>query len=306
MRVIHSRKKVFDKDSIFTNKFGLLTWVLSILKWKQFNHEVVLYVDTETLDNIKSFGFETLYDEINQTLLEDPQICEDIDFYLFWAMPKIFSLYHEVVTLGHKALAADTDVVPMRDFSRMYNNSDVLVWSNKEQLYIKSVYPDKEYLSLPHDYKLPNWFCGKAIPLNTGIIHFKDSKKADEYLTEVTKWARHNKNPLNNTNVQTMCNAEQRLIAEMIKHKNWTYNIVQPMNQHLFNKNAFHTHGYKFIKYDDIQAWNVNFFLMIKELSEDTFNLLINNPLFEEEKAYFEKHGYENRPYVKELEQYFK
>jgi hypothetical protein len=44
---------------------------------------VILYVDAETLEKIKSFGFETLYDEVNSTLLEDPELCADIDFYLF-------------------------------------------------------------------------------------------------------------------------------------------------------------------------------------------------------------------------------
>ena len=58
---------------------------------------------------------------------------------------------------------------------------DLVVWSNKEHVELQAVYPKLENLSLPKNYKLPTWFTGKAQPLNTGIIYFKNANKALEY-----------------------------------------------------------------------------------------------------------------------------
>lgn len=42
-----------------------------------------------------------------------------------------------------------------------------------------------------------------------------------------------------------MCNAEQRMLGELVQAKQLSYSVMQPVNQGLFNRNGFHTHGYK-------------------------------------------------------------
>lgn len=292
MRIIHTRKRVFEKDNAFQNKFTLLTWILSALKWKEYGYEVVLYTDKETLEDIKYFGFETIYDEINDTYLEDEKVCEGIDFYCYWAMPKLLALRHEVLELGNDVVISDMDVVPMSNVSRMWTNTDIAVWSNKEHVEIRSIYPKLSKLSLPLDYKLPYWFTGKAKPLNTGILHIKDKNIVDLFVNEAIAMSKDNHNFHNNTNCQTMCNVEQRLLGEIVQHKGLTYSVMQPVNDGLFNRNGFHTHGYK-VKINDDNGldWHCALLAMIAICDIEMYNKLINHEWFEAEKEYIVNHN---------------
>lgn len=305
MRIVHSRKKVFEQDNAFINKFTLLVWILSVLKWKEYGDEVVLYTDNETLEKIQEFGFHTLYDEIDTSYFENEEICKEIDFYWFWAMPKILALKHEVLDLGNDVVIADMDVVPMSDVSRMWKNTDIAVWSNKEFVENHMVYPKLNKLSLPKDYNLPEWFTGQAKPLNTGVIHIKDKKIVELFTNEAFKMVRNNRNELENTQCQTMCNVEQRLLGEIVTHKNLTYSVMQPINQGLFNRNAFHTHGYKtVVRNHNGLLWNCNLLNMIKKSNKTMFNKLISNDFFKDEREYLNANA--NVEQMKELAIYGK
>lgn len=287
MKIIHARKRVWEKDNAFKQKMPLLVWVLSILKWKEFGYTVKLYCDKPTLEDIEKFGFETLYDEVDSEYLSDKDVCKGIDFAYFWAMPKLLALRNEVVNLGFSAVVTDQDVVPMGDVSRLWKNTDVAVWSNKEYTEIQSVYPKKYKLSLPKGYELPKWFTGNAKPLNTGILHIKNREICDFYTKEVLNMVVDNENEKNNTNCQTMCNAEQRLLGEVVKYKDLSYSVMQPINEGLFNKNGFHTHGYKsIVKNHNGLNWHINLLLMIKKLDINMYTKLIENPFFKEEREF--------------------
>lgn len=296
MRIVQTRKRVFKNDFAFQNKFTLLVWVLSILKWKEYGNQVVLYTDTPTLEDIKKFGFEHLYDEINTELLEDEKVCKGIDFFCYWAMPKLLALKHEALDLGNDVVIVDQDVVPMSDVSRMWTNSDIAVWSNKEHVEFKFIYPRLSELSLPRGYELPKWFTGNAKPLNTGILHIKNKEIIKMFTDEALAMSKDNHNEHNNTNCQTMCNVEQRLLGEIVNYKNLTYSVMQPINEGLFNRNGFHTHGYKVkINNNNGKDWHLVLLNMIKKLNFGIYEKLINNDLFKEEKECY------NIPMVKEL-----
>lgn len=304
MRVIHARKRVFKEDHAFKSKMVLLVWILSILKWKSFGYEVVLYTDKITLEAIKKIGFDHLYDEINVDYLEDETTFKNIDTEAFWALPKLLALHREVCVLGNKALMADQDVVPMSDISRMWTNTDIAVWSNKEYTETYRVYPPLYKLSVPNNYRFPKWFTGKAQPLNTGILHIKDPKILDFYIKEVLKYCTNNKNTKNNSTCITMCNAEQRMIGEIVKYKDLTYSVMQPVNKGLFNRNGFHTHGYKArVKNSNGLMWHLNLLVMIKELDEEMFNKLLALKNFSQEDTYLKRYGY-NFENIKELDIY--
>lgn len=310
-RVIHSRKKVKEIDDIFTNKFSLTTWILSILKWKEFGDSVVFYCDNGTYEKLKEFEIDKLYDEVNVEILESCDICGEIHFEYYWAMSKFLAYENEIKNLGNNPIIADTDVVPMRDLSGMLNLADILIWSNKEYLVHTTVYPKLSELSLPEGYEIPFWFTGDEKPLNTGILYFRNKDNALDYIDHVEAWVKGNKNEKNNNLSMTMCNAEQRMLGELAHHRNWGYFTVQPINKGIFNSYAFHTHGYKDywerglskFKSEVAQQWILNFLLMIRKLNPSYFNKLLSFDLFKEEKEYFNKNGY-TAEVIEELKQY--
>lgn len=302
MKIVHARKQIFNKDHAFQHKMSLLVWILSILKWRQYGNEVILYADKATLSAIKEIGFDHLYNHINTEVMEKEY--KNLDFHSYWAMPKLIALEHEKLILDNDCVIADQDVVPMQDLKRFWTNTEVAVWSNKEYTEIRATYPMLNLLSTPEKYKFPEWFTGNAKPLNTGVIHIKDKNIVDLYIKEAFRLALNNKNDKDNTICQTMCNAEQRLLGEIVEYKNLSYGVVQPINATLFNKNGFHTHGYKNkINNTTGLLWHLNLLLMIKELDSAMFDKLIANPKFAEEKLYFETKGY-TCPATKELKQY--
>lgn len=303
MRIIHTRKRTFAYDNAFRNKFSFLVWVLSILKWKEYGNQVVLYADTKSMKEIKKFGLDKLYDEVNETYLNDEEVCKGIDFECYWAMPKLLALRHEVVDLGNDCVIADQDVVPMSDISRMWTNTDIAVWSNKEFVEVRSIYPELWDLSLPSNYTLPKWFTGKAKPFNTGIIHIKNKDIVDMFTNEARLMSIDNHNQHNNTRCQTMCNAEQRMLGEIVKYKGLSYSVMQPINEGLFNKNGFHTHGYKnLINNDNGVNWHCSLLKLIKKSNPSVYNMLLDNEWFKEEKQALANNKY---AIVDQLKRYF-
>ena len=287
MRVLHARTKVFDRDYAFYSNFSILVWILSLLKWKQFGHEVVLYTDDYVLNNIKSIGFDHLYSEINTDLLK-PENYPEIDFLLYWAMPKLIAFKHEH-EMGNKVIVTDQDVVPMQDWTNYLQQADITVWSNKEFPEIQWIYPPIEELSLPDGYKLPKWFTGKHTPLNTGVLYFKSRMWALDYIEHAMKMAINNTNPKNNSNCITMCNAEQRMLGEWAIWRKLVYKTMQGNNENLFNERAIHTHGYKsIINVKNEKPWTCALLTMIKELDEKMYEHLINLPRFTGERISME------------------
>lgn len=286
MRVVHSRKQVWEKDYAFEDAFTLLPWILSVMKWKEYGYNTVLYTDKKTLNRVKEFGFDSLYDEINTSYLTNINNIKNIDFYCFWAMPKILSLRAEIEA-GYNSIIADTDIVPMCDLTQFFAAQpyELITWSNKEFYELQSIYPRLSQISLPTNYQLPVWFQGKAKPLNTGIIYFKDNREAKNYVNEVVKIATSNKNCNHNSRTQTMCTAEQRMIGEYAKHRNLYLNYIQANNRSPFNENAFHTHNYKAILTSERKIqFNIAFLKQIKNRNEELYNRIINKPLFNKER----------------------
>lgn len=298
MRVIHTRKKIYEDRPIdfSKNKFLLLIWVLSILKWKQLGHQPILYTDNSTLEEIKKYGFEKLYDEINVDLFDNYEKGKNICYEVFWAMPKMLAYYYELNDLGNRVLMCDTDLVPTTpNFNRLLNIADVLVWSNKEFKEFTSIYAKKSSLTTPKGYKFPEWFTFKARPLNTGIIYFKKNNMALEYLDEVFKQCDYKENEIDLENgfCNSMFHIEQRTISEFIKGKNLTYTTMQPINEGLYNKNGCHVFGDKpLLTNDKSFEWCLHLLLCVKECNQEMFDELIENQVFSKEKEYFKENGY--------------
>ena len=127
----------------------------------------------------------------------------------------------------------------------------------------------------------------------------KDKEIVKLYTDEAIKIATDNHNEHNNTVCQTMCNAEQRLLGEIVQHKGLSYSVMQPMNEGLFNRNGFHTHGYKSrISNNSGKDWHCAILNMIKKCDLTVYSKLINHEWFKEEKEYM-KEGYEKPSQLK-------
>lgn len=304
MRLIHSRKKIYENDAIFSSKFMLLTWITSVIKGNILGYETVMYTDNSTLEKMKEFSIDTLYKEINTEVIDGP-LSKDINFKYFWAMPKIISYYYDTVILGHQAVAIDTDLILMKSLTDLWK-VDAVVWSRKEFLEMKSIYPDIKDISLPLNYTLPSWFTGRVRPYNTGILYFKNPEHTKEYAEEVFRWTKNNDNNKKNTVTVTMCNAEQRLFGEFVQYKNLKVKKLLSNNENIVNDKGFHAMGWKgFLKKKLAERWHLNLLQIIKESDENYFNILINHPFFAKEKAFFNQPNY-TLPEVKPLQKYLK
>ncbi len=306
MRIVHARMKVFNLDGAFLDDFILATWMLSALKWKALGNDLIMYTDAETFENMKAVHLDELYDQIDTKSLTEET--ENIDLRFFWATPKLASLKKEIKK-GYLPIISDTDVIPMSPkIMELFNNTkDLIVYSTKEFKEFHTIYPRLENISFPENYKLPKWFTGFAKPLNTAVLWFKDQSTAKFYLDEAFKIMIGNQNTKKNSTAQTMCNAEQRLLGEIVNYKSLSFNVVQPIDQGIINSFAIHTHGYKqyFVKYDRTQklAWVLNLLAMIKDLNNEFYNKIINLPIFEAEKLQIENNS-NPIPFVEELKIY--
>lgn len=294
MRVIHSRKYIYD-DSFITDANLLLVWFVSCVLWKYYGYDPVLYTDLHTYELLKEYDIDDLYTEINTKYFEKDSTFRNIDLYHFWASPKLLSLEYELCQLKNKAFAADTDVIPFNNLWRFWNNANIVVWSLCEYRELQAIYPPKEYVSTPANYTYPSWVQYNAQPMNTGIMYFRRIEDAHNYLTAVRQFITNNKNPKNNNTTQSMCVAEQLFLGNYIFNNHIQYTCIQPLNEGICNRNALHTHSYKrilSIQHDKIGwLWDIDLLLILKRYNLPYYNKIINKPLFKQAARFLEKAG---------------
>ena len=85
------------------------------------------------------------------------------------------------------------------------------------------------------------------------------------------------------------------MLGELVEAKNLSYSVMQPINARLFNKNGFHTHGYKSsINNRNGLSWHLTLLYMIKKCNEEMFNKLMTLKSFKPELDYINKFGFKN------------
>ena len=79
MRLIHSRRKIKEKDTIFELRFTFLMWAAAVVKANALGFETVMYTDKPTLEKMKEFGLDKVYSHVDTEVLEG-ELTDDIEF----------------------------------------------------------------------------------------------------------------------------------------------------------------------------------------------------------------------------------
>lgn len=283
MKVIHSRWYIKNRKEI--DALTLLSWYASIIMWHKLGYSLKMYADIPTLEIMKKYFLDELYDEIDTTLLENEKT---IDRELFWAMPKILS-YKKETKEGNDVIVSDTDIIPFIDFKDWFNTYDLVVWSQKEYFGKGSIYLPKEQISTAPNYKYPKWFSWNARPFNTGIIYFKYEKDKKLFIESTFDFIKDFVNNKDNNCLHTMCHVEQRFIAEIAKVNGLKVGTIQQMSDGSLNRNGFHAYIYKNIA--DNYMLDIYLLNLIKENNQSLYerisNLSIFNDLIEKAKTVY-------------------
>lgn len=281
MKVIQSRiyNKLANDGSIIQDRMSLMVWFLSILHWKKLGYEPILYTDKITKAEFEKYGLTQLYSEV----IDIGDITADEE--VFWASSKLYSVKRFMEDHPDEDfIVSDLDFIPFKD-PMEFATGDVMVYHHE---YWQAYRPINE-LNLSKDYEIPEWVTGTVDPLNTSLLYFKDKELLKEIMDMQFDFMDKN-SIFTNTNDanDSMLFIEQRLLGEFLAHKGKTVSFMIKKNKSTFNVNAMHTGPYKRMEKSDYWKWNIWYLKMLREEFPDTYELVINNGLFEDIKAIIE------------------
>lgn len=204
-------------DSFKQSKAELMCTVSNLAFIKHFfpNFHTILFVDRFTKSYYESFGITELFDEVNDTLLEQEV---NIDKEIFWAAGKIMA---QRITKG-PTLTMDLDFWVFSDISKLgIFDSDVgCLWVEElnENFYHRPENALKDS-SLKLDYEWDDY------GLNVSFLYLKDEEFKNTYCDLAISYMKslHNKIPKNLSFIDRtkyILFAEQYLLNQLVKkHK---------------------------------------------------------------------------------------
>ena len=277
----------------YTTNMAILTYFLSILKWKEFGFTTKIYVDEYGKKYLTDLGVLDLYDEIDDTYFVNNDLYteNDINPIYYWSFSKLFAMKNEEGPI----IISDMDFIPLKNFEELITNPNNIYVYYHERLQNNELnYPDKTELSIADGYKYPEWFTWKSRPVNTCFLYIPDNKDfKDIYISEAIRYAKNNHGDLEEFDSQSLTPrilfAEQRMFSEVADYLNITVDDIKTMYELIFNEKAIHLMQYKTV---ESMFWTVPFLDKIKELDTYIFNKLINDEQFSEEKQYIEENGF--------------
>ena len=177
-------------------RFELLTMVLSALKWREKNGEIVLVTDTFGADYIKTKGLDACWDRV---LTDLDNIPEEIDPLRFWAAGKIYALK----CFKAPVVSIDTDFIVWGDLELESCKSGVCV-IHREMLN-PAVYPTTTEFT-----DFDDGFCWDVLPANTAFVYFGNENLKNEYIRYAENFMT---TCAKGDTLQPMVFAEQRLLS---------------------------------------------------------------------------------------------
>lgn len=188
----------------------------SILFWKKNYGHIELYCNPEFLEQIKNWGLDSLYDNINTDIFEKIPFKDKLKVY--WSFPKIYAI-KEISKNIDNFCVIDTDFwsyFPI-DFDKSYG----FVGYHREELCDgdKTTYIDVSNFNTTKDY---DW---NEKPINCAFLYFNSneliSKWYDECLYVIEKTEKINEESSSNTVF-----IEQRLISCICKSLNISLSTI--------------------------------------------------------------------------------
>lgn len=188
-------------------QYEKLVQLLSVLYWKKFYGDIVLYTDKLGFDYYSKCGypFLELYDDVKIDLLDSSSV-NTINPQTFWAGGKIFSIREEKTPF----VMLDLDLFLTDDIKDQFKDQD-LVFSHFETLN-DPVYPNPKSLCSP-SYELPK-YDWSILPGNVCVTYFGNESFKDRYTSEAICYMRSFQDSNSNgENIDRMVFAEQRLLT---------------------------------------------------------------------------------------------
>jgi hypothetical protein len=198
----------------------ILIWYTGLVKLKSFNYKLKLYCTSADIPFLKAWNLYNFYDEINTTFLDS--FFPKIDETNFWSVRKLECINYEFEHSFEPFIYLDTDIILNEPISF---TGEVIVWSPEM---VSPIYPSWEDLSLPPNYKMPDWLYSTKEPYNCGILGFKTKSIFQAFLEEYYKFTVNNPCYLTSFMIKLpsekrcvwACNSEQRLLRGFCKHLN--------------------------------------------------------------------------------------
>ena len=196
----------------------IIIWSCCLQNLKVFNHKTKLYCRSTDISFLKEWNLYSMYDEIDTEFLDNWE--SPVDETNFWSTRKLACIEHEFKINSDQFIYMDTDVIINMP---LYCPSDILVWGLEPE---GGVYIPWEELSLPENYKLPEWLKDTKEAYNCGVLAFKSKDIFTGYLQEYYKFTLNNPCIISSEKnfVDTekraiwACNAEQRLLTGYIDY----------------------------------------------------------------------------------------
>ena len=282
MKVIQSRFYIpnANEGSEIQDRTSLLVWFLSVLKWKELGHEVILYTDSTTKAKFDELGLSKHYNEIIE-LEED----ESVNTKVFWASAKILSAKKFMEDHpDEEFIISDLDFIPLKDPIAFAQNDSDLVTFYKEYV---QMYNSLENMDINPEYTLPEFYTGKIDPINTCLLYIRkpllDIFK--QYLDIELDFMEYHQEYISGSSANDLMTfAEQRLFTEYLVSNNVEFTYVNPEDKSVFNVNGLHTGPYKGLEKTEYWKWIIWYLKILKEQFSDIYDEIINLELYEDFK----------------------
>lgn len=221
-----------DKKEYFMPKYAIYTLILSALKWRENNGDMILYIDDIAYDYLKKYDIDKIYSEI-KVLRVDKDIKENI----FWAAGKLHACYKE----QEPVVLIDTDMIVWKNISHI-KECDVVAMHTEEIL--KQVYPDNTYFNMKEGYEFDKDFDYRVLPVNTAILYIKDMEFKNYYLEKSFDFMLNTGNTTDT--LKYMVFAEQRLLSMCAKQREKNIKCMIEFPHAIGAQDTFtHLWGYK-------------------------------------------------------------
>ena len=187
--------------------YELLTMMLSALKWREKNGEIVMVTDSVGAAFLKRAGLGRLWSAPIDTRLD--RIDPAFDPLRFWAAGKLWALRGE----ASPCVMLDSDMIVWEPLGNRLGGA--VVAAHREALH-PAVYPDpRAAFSLAQGYAFPSAWDFTLPAANTAFLYLPDAGFKTRYTDAAFAFMRAQQNEADPT--VSMCFAEQRILPMCAK-----------------------------------------------------------------------------------------
>ena len=236
---LRNRKRLYD--------FEILVMILSALKWKQKNGEIVLVTDKKGINFIKDYGLFGIWDDVQVVLDEMTDL--KINETVFWAGAKILALSKQ----NAPCVMIDLDFILWEtiDFDLMKNLYENATKPPKlekvtdRESVDSDIYPDREFFKVRDNFIFDNSWDWKIDACNTAFVYFGNEYHRKLYCEKSISFMQNTL--IENDYLNYMLFAEQRLIAMCAKSCGCKIDSFSNIKELYNGKQKYFTHiwGYK-------------------------------------------------------------